>query len=343
MTGADTSSSRTLIALPNPSSALALAGEAEATLHHIEALTGVSMVLRGLDLSIQGRSSQRERAAALVDLLRPLWEEGQAVGAVDVQTALVALDTGRSAEHRDLGNVVLARSQSGKLLRPRTLRQRSYVEAMERHDLTLALGPAGTGKTFLATVQAVRMLTERRVERLILTRPAVEAGERLGFLPGDLQQKVDPYLRPLYDALHSLLGAERTSALLEKGVIEVAPLAYMRGRTLADAFVILDEAQNTTTAQMRMVLTRLGENSRMVVTGDPTQMDLPAGQLSGLIEAAQVLQGIEGVAICELTAADVVRHPLVQRLVTAYANRDANRQAPTARQRFDGQQGRRGP
>ena len=343
MTGADTSSSRTLIALPNPSAALALAGEAEATLHHIEALTGVSMVLRGLDLSIQGRNNQRERAVALVDLLRPLWQEGQAVGAVDVQTALVALDTGRSAEHRDLGNVVLARSQAGKLLRPRTLRQRSYVEAMERHDLTLALGPAGTGKTFLATVQAVRMLNERRVERLILTRPAVEAGERLGFLPGDLQQKVDPYLRPLYDALHSLLGAERTSALLEKGVIEVAPLAYMRGRTLADAFVILDEAQNTTATQMRMVLTRLGENSRMVVTGDPTQVDLPRDQLSGLVEAAQVLQGVEGVAICELTAADVVRHQLVQRLVTAYANRDANGLAPKAQQRFGSQQRGRAP
>jgi phosphate starvation-inducible PhoH-like protein len=193
---------------------------------------------------------------------------------------------------------------------------------MERHDLTLALGPAGTGKTFLATVQAVRMLSERRVERLILTRPAVEAGERLGFLPGDLQQKVDPYLRPLYDALHALLGPERTAALLEKGVIEVAPLAYMRGRTLADAFVILDEAQNTTAAQMRMVLTRLGENSRMVVTGDPTQVDLPREQVSGLIEAAEVLQGVEGVAICTLTAADVVRHPLVQRLVQAYAARD---------------------
>ena len=343
MTGADTSSSRTLIALPNPSAALALAGEAEATLHHIEALTGVSMVLRGLDLSIQGRNNQRERAVALVDLLRPLWQEGQAVGAVDVQTALVALDTGRSAEHRDLGNVVLARSQAGKLLRPRTLRQRSYVEAMERHDLTLALGPAGTGKTFLATVQAVRMLNERLVERLILTRPAVEAGERLGFLPGDLQQKVDPYLRHLYDALHSLLGAERTSALLEKGVIEVAPLAYMRGRTLADAFVILDEAQNTTATQMRMVLTRLGENSRMVVTGDPTQVDLPRDQLSGLVEAAQVLQGVEGVAICELTAADVVRHPLVQRLVTAYANRDANGLAPKAQQRFGSQQRGRAP
>ena len=327
------------IPLPNPAAALALAGDAESsTLHRLEALTGASLVLRGLDLVIQARPSQLERASALVELLRPLWQEGQTIGVVDVQTALQALDTGRGEEHQQLGRQVLARSQSGKLLRPRTLRQKTYVEAMERHDLTLALGPAGTGKTFLATVQAVRMLTERKVERLVLTRPAVEAGERLGFLPGDLQQKVDPYLRPLYDALHALLGAERTSALLEKGVIEVAPLAYMRGRTLADAFVILDEAQNTTAAQMRMVLTRLGEHSRMVVTGDPTQVDLPAGQLSGLIEAAQVLQGVEGVAICELTAADVVRHPLVQRLVTAYANRDAHRLAATGQKRFDGQQ-----
>jgi phosphate starvation-inducible PhoH-like protein len=198
---------------------------------------------------------------------------------------------------------------------------------MERHDLTLAIGPAGTGKTFLATVQAVRMLQERRVERLVLTRPAVEAGERLGFLPGDLQQKVDPYLRPLYDALHTLLGQERTAQLLDKGVIEVAPLAYMRGRTLADAFVILDEAQNTTPTQMRMVLTRLGENSRMVVTGDITQIDLPAGQLSGLVEARQVLAGVEGVAICQFGDADVVRHPLVQRLVQAYARRDARSHA----------------
>ena len=164
------------------------------------------------------------------------------------------------------------------------------------------------------------------MERIILTRPAVEAGERLGFLPGDLQQKVDPYLRPLYDALHSLLSPERTAALIEKNIIEVAPLAYMRGRTLAEAFVILDEAQNTTTAQMRMVLTRLGENSRMVVTGDPSQVDLPGSQLSGLVEAAQVLDGVEGIAICRLTAADVVRHPLVQRLVQAYARRDAQNQ-----------------
>jgi len=322
---------------------MALAGDAEATLHRLEALTGASLVLRGLSLQLRGRPSQLERAAGLVELLRPLWQEGQALSQVDVQTALSALDTGRGQEHQQLGKQVLARSQSGKLLRPRTLKQKSYVEAIERHDLTLALGPAGTGKTFLATVQAVRMLQERKVERLILTRPAVEAGERLGFLPGDLQQKVDPYLRPLYDALHALLGQERTAALLEKNVIEVAPLAYMRGRTLADAFVILDEAQNTTTAQMRMVLTRLGENSRMVVTGDPTQIDLPPGQLSGLIEAAEVLEGVEGVAICRLTAADVVRHPLVQRLVNAYAHRDANRLAPVARKRFDGPNSRQQP
>ncbi|EDY38492.1 PhoH family protein [Cyanobium sp. PCC 7001] len=318
--------SSTSIALPNSAAALALAGPAEATLRQVEALTGASLVLRGLDLWIAARPRQLQRATALVEMLRPLWDQGQAIGPVDLQTALQALDTDRGEEHRALGEHVLARSQSGQLLRPRTLRQKTYVEAMERHDLTLALGPAGTGKTFLATVLAVRMLNERKVQRLILTRPAVEAGERLGFLPGDLQQKVDPYLRPLYDALHALLGAERTSALLEKGVIEVAPLAYMRGRTLADAFVILDEAQNTTSAQMRMVLTRLGENSRMVVTGDPTQLDLPPGVTSGLNEAAEVLEGVEGVAICRLSAADVVRHPLVQRLVTAYAQRDARRQ-----------------
>ena len=308
--------------LPDSDAALALAGEAEATLHRLEALTGASLVLRGLQLVITGRSAQIERAASVVELVRPIWQEGQAVSAVDLQSALGALNTGRGDDHAAMADQVLARSQKGNLLRPRTLRQKRYVDAMERHDLTFALGPAGTGKTFLATVLAVRMLTERKIERLILTRPAVEAGERLGFLPGDLQQKVDPYLRPLYDALHSLLGAEKTTVLLEKGVIEVAPLAYMRGRTLSDAFVILDEAQNTTPAQMRMVLTRLGERSRMVVTGDITQVDLAPGQLSGLVEASDVLDGVEGVSVCRLTSADVVRHPLVQRVVEAYAKRD---------------------
>ena len=323
-------SGRFVFDLPTPEAALALAGPSEQTLRQLEALTGVSLVMRGLQLEISGRPNQLERASAVVELLRSLWEQGESVSPVDLQAAMQALDTGRDNDHQAMGQQVLARSQRGNLLRPRTLRQKAYVEAMERHDLTFALGPAGTGKTFLATVLAVRMLTERKVERLILTRPAVEAGERLGFLPGDLQQKVDPYLRPLYDALHALLGPEKTSALLEKGVIEVAPLAYMRGRTLAEAFVILDEAQNTTPAQMRMVLTRLGERSRMVVTGDITQVDLPPGQLSGLVEASQVLEGVEGVAVCKLTSADVVRHPLVQRVVEAYAKRDKANGGPPA-------------
>lgn len=311
---------------------MALAGAAEVNLRRIEELTGSSLRLHGLDLYLSGRPAQVERACALLELLRPLWQNGEPVAVVDIQTALTSLDSGRSDEHRDLGRQVLATSVRGRSLRPRTLRQKGFIEAMERHDLTLAIGPAGTGKTFLATVQAVRMLQDRRVERLVLTRPAVEAGERLGFLPGDLQQKVDPYLRPLYDALHTLLGQERTTQLLEKGVIEVAPLAYMRGRTLADAFVILDEAQNTTPAQMRMVLTRLGENARMVVTGDVTQIDLPPGQISGLVEASEVLDGVEGVALCRFTDTDVVRHPLVQRLVQAYARRDGTTTTAAPRQ-----------
>ena len=310
------------IDLPDQAAALALAGEAESTLRRLEALTGVAVVLRGLQLVIQGPPAKLEQAAALVELIRPLWMGGEAVAPADLHRALAALEGGRGEQHLELSRQVLVRSSKGKLLRPRTEAQRAYVEAIERHDLTLAIGPAGTGKTLLAAIQAVRMLQERRVERLVLTRPAVEAGERLGFLPGDLQQKVDPYLRPLYDALHDLLGAERTSALLERGVIEVAPLAYMRGRTLADAFVIVDEAQNTTATQMRMVLTRLGEHSRMVVTGDPSQVDLPRHQVSGLAEAVRVLEGVEGVAICRLTDADVVRHPVVQRVVQAYARFD---------------------
>ena len=326
---------RFLLQLPSPDAAIALAGEAECNLRWLGDATGSRLVLHGLALQIQGRPSQVQRAAQLVELLRPLWSTGEPITPTDLTTALTALDTGRGQEHQDLGSTVLARSQTGRLLRPRTLRQKAYVEAIERHALTFALGPAGTGKTFLATILAVQMLNARKVERLILTRPAVEAGERLGFLPGDLQRKVDPYLRPLYDALHMLLGQERTGTLLEKGTIEVAPLAYMRGRTLSDAFIILDEAQNTSPAQMRMVLTRLGDNSRMVVTGDPSQADLPRHQRSGIDEAKAVLKGVEGVAMIELTGADVVRHPLVQRIVEAYGRFDQqNRQALVTAGRF---------
>ena len=309
------------IDLPDSDAAIALAGAGQKTLNRIEAISGASIVLRGLKLEISGLSSQMERAAALVELIRPIWQDGQSVSAVDLQAAITSLDTGRKEDHAQLGQHILAKSQRGNLLRPRTLRQKTYLEAMETNDLTFALGPAGTGKTFLATVFAVRMLTERKIERIILTRPAVEAGENLGFLPGDLQQKVDPYLRPLYDALHTILGLEKTSSFLEKGIIEVAPLAYMRGRTLEDAFVIVDEAQNTTSAQMKMVLTRLGERSRMVVTGDITQIDLPKGQDSGLEEAISILEAISGIAICRLTSKDIVRHQLVQKVVDAYAKK----------------------
>lgn len=311
-----------------------MAGRGEDNLRRLEELTGSRLVLRGNDLFVDGASGSVERVIRLIELLRPLWERGESVGRADLQNALHALDTGQSEAHAQQTATLLATQVNGRLLRPRTLRQKAYVEAIERHALTLAVGPAGTGKTFLATVQAVRHLQERRVERIVLTRPAVEAGERLGFLPGDLQQKVDPYLRPLYDALHLLLGQERTTGLIEKGVIEIAPLAYMRGRTLADAFVIVDEAQNTSCAQMRMVLTRLGENSRMVVTGDITQIDLPPSQISGLVEAAEVLNGVEGIALCRFNDADVVRHPLVQRLVQAYERRDARSLAGSAKKRL---------
>jgi len=326
---------RFLLQLPSADAAIALAGEGETTLRQLGDSTGSHLVLHGLTLQIQGKPSQVQRAARLVELLRYLWSTGEPIATTDLTAALSALDTGRGQDHQNLSSSILGRSQTGRLLRPRTLRQKDYVEAIEGHALTFAIGPAGTGKTLLATILAVQMLNARKVERLILTRPAVEAGERLGFLPGDLQRKVDPYLRPLYDALHMLLGQERTVALLEKGIIEVAPLAYMRGRTLSDAFIILDEAQNTSPAQMRMVLTRLGDHSRMVVTGDPSQADLPRNQRSGIDEARAVLKGVKGVAFIELSGADVVRHPLVQRIVEAYGRFDQQkRQALVTAGRF---------
>jgi phosphate starvation-inducible PhoH-like protein len=213
---------------------------------------------------------------------------------------------------------------SGRQIGARGLSQRFYVQAIQSHDLVFGIGPAGTGKTYLATAMAVAALNAQRVKRVVLTRPAVEAGERLGFLPGDMTQKVDPYLRPLYDALHDMLPAQRVYGLIERGTIEVAPLAFMRGRTLHDSFVILDEAQNTTIAQMRMFLTRLGERSKAVITGDVTQVDLPPGTRSGLADAVDLLHGIDGLAICTFSPADIVRHPLVQRIVEAYEARDSD-------------------
>ena len=306
------------IDLLNPSSAMALAGQREENIKLLAQHTGASLVLRGQELVISGTETQVERVLALVRSLETFWEGGKTVTGVDIQTAIHALDTHRHEELQDLQQDILARTRRGETIRAKTFRQRQYVKAILTHDLTFCIGPAGTGKTFLAVVLAAQALLDNQYERLILTRPAVEAGEKLGFLPGDLQQKINPYLRPLYDALHELIDPEKIPSLMERGVIEVAPLAYMRGRTLSNAFVIVDEGQNTTPAQMKMVLTRLGSRSRMVVTGDITQTDLPPTQPSGLAVAQRILRSVEGIAFCELTTKDVVRNPLVQRIVAAY-------------------------
>lgn len=309
--------------LMSSENAIALAGPREENIKRIAQQTGATVVLRGSELSIGGTEKQVERTRKIVETLEPTWSEGQAIAISDVMTAIQALDTHREDELKAIQSDVVARTRRGQVIRAKTFNQQQYIQALRKNDLTFCTGPAGTGKTFLAALVAVKALMNEEYEKLILTRPAVEAGERLGFLPGDLQQKVNPYLRPLYDALHELLDPERIPHLMERGVIEVAPLAYMRGRTLSNAFVILDEAQNTTPAQMKMVLTRLGFKSRMVVTGDVTQTDLPHYQKSGLAVATKVLDKVEGIKFCKLTKSDVVRHQLVQRIVAAYEKFEA--------------------
>ena len=309
--------------LTNSENAIALAGPQEENIKRIAQQTGAKLVLRGSELSIDGTENQVERSRKIVETLEPTWGEGQAIALSDVMTAIHALDTHREGELKDIQKDVVARTRRGQVIRAKTFNQQQYINALRKSDLTFCTGPAGTGKTFLAALVAVKALMNEEYEKLILTRPAVEAGERLGFLPGDLQQKVNPYLRPLYDALHELLDPERIPNLMERGIIEVAPLAYMRGRTLSNAFVILDEAQNTTPAQMKMVLTRLGFKSRMVVTGDVTQTDLPHSQKSGLAVAMNILQKVDGITFCKLTKSDVVRHQLVQRIVEAYEKFEA--------------------
>lgn len=311
------------IQLPSIDSAIALAGEREENLKTLSLQTGAKLVLRGQELLISGAQHQVDLADRLVNALKDFWSHGKAISGVDILTARHALDTHREDELNDLKQDVLARTRRGDEIRAKTFRQRQYIQAVRTNDLTFCIGPAGTGKTFLAAVLAVQALLANQYERLILTRPAVEAGERLGFLPGDLQQKVNPYLRPLYDALYEFIDPEKISGLMERGVIEVAPIAYMRGRTLNNAFVILDEAQNTTPAQMKMILTRLGFRSRMVVTGDLTQTDLPNHQASGLAVAERILRSVDGIAFCYLSKSDVVRHPLVQRIVSAYEQHEA--------------------
>ena len=306
------------IQLPNQASAIALAGAGEANLKLLSRHTGVKLVLRGQDLLISGQEKPVDRCTRVVNSLKTIWSEAKTVSQPDILTAFQALDTGRIDELQDLQKNVLARTRRGELIRAKTFRQRQYIKAIQTNDITFCVGPAGTGKTFLAAVLAVKALLNDEYDRLILTRPAVEAGEKLGFLPGDLQQKVNPFLRPLYDALYEFIDPEKIPELMTRGKIEVAPLAYMRGRTLSNAFAIVDEAQNTTPAQLKMVLTRLGFGSKMVVTGDITQTDLPQNARSGLEVSMKILKSVEGIAFCQLSQADVVRHPLVQRIVAAY-------------------------
>jgi phosphate starvation-inducible protein PhoH and related proteins len=310
------------IQLPSSESAIALAGNKDENLKFLSRHTGAKLVMRGQELIVYGEAKPVERVLQVVRSLKPFWQEAKTISQPDLMTAFQALDTGRIEEYQDLQQNVLARTRRGESIRAKTFRQRQYIKAIQTHDITFCIGPAGTGKTFLAAVLAVQALLNDRCERLILTRPAVEAGEKLGFLPGDLQQKVNPFLRPLYDALYEFIDPEKIPDLMERGKIEVAPLAYMRGRTLSNAFIIVDEAQNTTPAQLKMVLTRLGFGSRMVVTGDITQIDLPNHQDSGLVVASKILRSVEGIAFCQFTQADVVRHPLVQRIVEAYEKQD---------------------
>jgi phosphate starvation-inducible PhoH-like protein len=312
-----------IIELPTQQSAIALAGYQEGNLKFLAQQTGANLVMRGQSLHISGTDKQINLVSQLVDLVHPFCSQGRSIDIVDLQTARYALNTNRLEELRQLQQDVVATTRRGDDLRARTFPQWHYIKAIRSHDMTFCIGPAGTGKTFLAAVLAVRALQDNQYERLILTRPAVEAGEKLGFLPGDLQQKINPYLRPLYDALYEMVDPEKISGLMERGAIEVAPLAYMRGRTLNNAFIILDEAQNTTPSQMKMMLTRLGFRSRMVVTGDITQTDLPTTQQSGLAIAHKILRNVSGIAFCQLGRSDVVRHPLVQRIVEAYESYEA--------------------
>jgi len=289
-------------------------------LAEIERKLNVEITRRGNKFTLQGGSPARAHAAQVLRDLYTHARDGQDVSVLDLDRALRLGLTSDSVVASGT-NVTTPR----RVIRPRTPGQGRYLEALSKNDLVLGLGPAGTGKTYLAVAVGVSLLARGEVDRLILSRPAVEAGERLGFLPGDMKEKVDPYLRPLYDALHDMLPAEQIQRRIDEGVIEVAPLAFMRGRTLAHSYVILDEAQNTTTQQMKMFLTRLGEGARMAVTGDPTQTDLPPGIVSGLSEARSVLDGVEGVDIVQFTEEDVVRHPLVRRIVQAYAAHDSRR------------------
>jgi phosphate starvation-inducible PhoH-like protein len=298
-----------------------LAGSHSRHLVRLEQRLGVKISMRGNLIAVEGAPDAREQAAQVLRALYERLEAGEDLALADVDAEVSFAVQEHPDPSRQASSSAL-RTSTGKVTRPRTAAQGAYLDMMRTHELVFGIGPAGTGKTYLAAAYGAHLLFERRIERLILSRPALEAGERLGFLPGDIREKIDPYLRPLYDALFDVMG-EKCMKLMETGIIEVAPLAFMRGRTLSHAFVILDEAQNCTPAQIKMCLTRLGEESRMVVTGDPSQSDLPSGP-EGLMQAIDYLEGIEGVAITRFTEADVVRHALVTRIVAAYQRHEGS-------------------
>ena len=293
-------------------------GSLDENIRKIEDAFHVHVVNRGEELKIQGEAENADRGVRAIEGLLALAAKGETIDEQKVRYLIDLVKSGNDDKIGHMAQDVVCVTAKGKPIKAKTLGQQRYLRAIEKHTITLGVGPAGTGKTYLAVAEAVAAFRAKTVNRIILTRPAVEAGERLGFLPGDLQNKVDPYLRPLYDALFDMLGPETYTKYLERGNIEVAPLAYMRGRTLDDSFIILDEAQNTTREQMKMFLTRLGFGSKIVITGDITQIDLPRDKVSGLKDAMRVLEAVEDIAICRLSASDVVRHALVQRIVAAY-------------------------
>jgi phosphate starvation-inducible PhoH-like protein len=295
-----------------------LFGSYDENLRQLENTFGVRIRTQGSDLLVEGAPDAEVRVERTVSQLSNLLREGYRVSNGDVKTAAQLVSENGDIELRDYFVRGATRSAGRKQVAPKSVNQRRYLEAIDQHDIVFGIGPAGTGKTYLAMAQAVAYLLQKKVTRIILARPAVEAGEKLGFLPGDLQEKVNPYLRPLYDALYDMLDTEKVERLLERGTVEIAPLAFMRGRTLNDSFVILDEAQNTTSEQMKMFLTRLGFGSKAVVTGDITQIDLPTGKASGLVEAMKVVSQVEGISFIHFDERDVVRHKLVQQIVKAY-------------------------
>jgi phosphate starvation-inducible PhoH-like protein len=314
----DTSNTREKFAVNDQHLANLLFGQQNKNLRQIERTLGVRIGSKGLDLQLEGEPLQVDLARRLLEELVCLLQEGYPLYPTDIDYAIRILSADSRARLRDIFLDTILISARKKIISPKSLAQKNYIDAIRVNDVVFGIGPAGTGKTYLAMAMAVSFLMKKEVSRIVLVRPAVEAGEKLGFLPGDIAEKVNPYLRPLYDALFDMLDFEKGQTLIEKGVVEVAPLAFMRGRTLNDAFVILDEAQNTTAEQMKMFLTRLGFGSRAVITGDITQIDLPTGRLSGLVQATEVLKEVDGLHFNFFTDRDVVRHPIVQLIVKAY-------------------------